>query len=1146
MDGLLMSSNSSQPANAATRYAATLDQDFGGGAVNISGPLALGGGFGQVQRRPTNFSLPQNNISLAAMPTAPSPAFAQRRPSGSDAPIITPTPAPSVPTLSTGSSPPMEVGLPVPNKPSNTPVKSLFQSCMSLIEKLYGFPLFEFYLFPDGIEMYQTDPPPLIDPVAILWGCFRLGAPLCMLYNQLSPRTPLNVSDVSAIRPPKYTNVCKDNVYHFIVACKNDLGLSEKDVFTISELYKDDTNVFVKVLKTVDILMEKIEGKGLLPRSQPLPFHVPHQDVEAPTDNRSKLINEMIDTERKYINDLESLQNFKKEAIHQNVLSKDEAHSIFANLDELLDFQRRFLIAMESTLSLPPNEQRIGQLFSLNRLSHMITPHMLQSFLIKPVQRVCRYPLLLQELVKLSQNIGYPYLDELKEGLEAIKRVTERVNEQKRVEENRQLKNELAEKVEDWKGLKPEDFGSLLISDRFLMTSNDVEKEFNLYLFERILLCCKDLRKSKKKSKKAQDKEGSLYSLKGNIYVNSISAVQDTSDPSIGVFGLKVFWKDVVEVETFTLKCRNEEQVKMWKERLEKQVEADKVRKRAGSLDSLANPPGFMQSFRGPGSMDDHPDSAYAASSYYRPSLDASVSSPASSQYSSPPIVRSRSIPHNYYPMQYAPQQPLFQSHSVSANPTLSQRQSHVLMSRGFGSHTELTATSYNNAAAVPRALSASPDSSSRQPRSFSPPPPVPPIPQHVLPPHGRYAQDPQGTKEPMQMSPRQLTQGSMNRHGVSSSPQAVRSGGHGIANHSPNRIYSTTAPALAVASAVRTGFSDDEDFSDEEYLSMQQKSRHQQTSYARMNPSPIPQGSSNFRRANTTSRTAASGTPPSINTVRKQSLHSDDERSAFFIGRSNTTHFSPTTHPPVPPIPQGYFGSGVPLGRTPSGPESGTIGGMAGAPTSLSPSHFLQGQAQQQQYRGAFPASTKAPSVANPYQPTLPDLQGFISNRFPGNSLPSSVTVPPSDMYSHSTVTPGKALSPHTVDSLPASFSSLSTKDPASIGSPPAVTAKGIVGPSGVMAGFIKVRTHYESDIFVIAIPSKGSSYAELQARIERKIRLCGGKSPADLGRRIRIRYMDDDGDMIGLNGDEDVSMAFEMARKMGGDSVVLNLFVH
>lgn len=42
-------------------------------------------------------------------------------------------------------------------------------------------------------------------------------------------------------------------------------------------------------------------------------------------------------------------------------------------------------------------------------------------------------------------------MSELEAGMESVKRVTERVNEQKRIEENREIKEELAEQVIDFK-----------------------------------------------------------------------------------------------------------------------------------------------------------------------------------------------------------------------------------------------------------------------------------------------------------------------------------------------------------------------------------------------------------------------------------------------------------------------------------------------------------------------------------------------------------------------------------------------------------------------------------------------------------------------------------------------------------------------
>ncbi|RKO92831.1 Dbl homology domain-containing protein, partial [Blyttiomyces helicus] len=312
---------------------------------------------------------------------------------------------------------------------------------------------------------------------------------------------------------------------------------------------------------------------------------------------RARLIAEILNTERTYTADLEKLQQYRLDLENQNIVDRDMLLRLFANLGELLDFERRFLFQMEACLSLALNDQRIGKLFidneqafsvyilfcgnyeyatqlaideapTLSRAASDIDPlRGLPSYLIKPVQRVCRYPLLLKELIKLSDDAHYPHMEELSEGLEVTKRIVARVNEEKRIEENRVLKAEIGERVEDWKGLDINEFGDLLLSDKFPMASHDVEREYTIFLFERILLCCKDL--AKKKKKKNSKEEETTYSLKGNINIQSISSIVDSSKPDMQQFSITVHWRDVIEPHNFSLKCRNAEQVKLWKERLE-------------------------------------------------------------------------------------------------------------------------------------------------------------------------------------------------------------------------------------------------------------------------------------------------------------------------------------------------------------------------------------------------------------------------------------------------------------------------------------------------------------------------------------------------------------------------------------------------
>ena len=226
-------------------------------------------------------------------------------------------------------------------KSVDRPFVSLYERTLSLIAKLYNIPDFEYYLFPGGVDtLLQADSTPVIDPISILWGCFRLGAPLCHLLNQLRPKTVLPVPNVSGI--VTYNNVCKKCIYDFIVGVKDELGISGSQIFSISEVYKDDTNGLVKVIQIVDLVLEEIESRGLAARPKPFPFAMGQASLK-PMDNRSKAIAELLSTERKYIESLNLLMEYRNELEAKHVISNDLVHKMFANLAELLDFQRRFL-----------------------------------------------------------------------------------------------------------------------------------------------------------------------------------------------------------------------------------------------------------------------------------------------------------------------------------------------------------------------------------------------------------------------------------------------------------------------------------------------------------------------------------------------------------------------------------------------------------------------------------------------------------------------------------------------------------------------------------------------------------------------------------------------------------------------------------
>jgi len=82
-----------------------------------------------------------------------------------------------------------------------------------------------------------------------------------------------------------------------------------------------------------------------------------------------------------------------------------------------------------------------------------------------------------------------------------------------------------------------------------------------------------------------------------------------------------------------------------------------------------------------------------------------------------------------------------------------------------------------------------------------------------------------------------------------------------------------------------------------------------------------------------------------------------------------------------------------------------------------------------------------------------------------------------------------------------------------------------------------VKVKVHYKEDLFVIIV-NRTTDYDDLVDKVAKKIRLCGGRKE---GTALRIKYRDEDGDMVSLGSNEDVQMAFDTSRSAAGGQVTL-----
>lgn len=507
--------------------------------------------------------------------------------------------------------------------------RSLYQICVNLRARLAQVPGFsDQHLKKDPNDEEDGQNSRQMDPVSALWRLLRKGAPLLTIWNALQPTDPLYLD--ANLRPDKVPKVA---AFKFVEAClTGELQLGPAVCFSLQDLFGDDTTGFVKVTQVINLVLDVAEEKGFL---MPSNEEQTEADVAAAAAAQPKMtyrdhvVKELVDTERKYVQDLENLHELKKVIEHKGVIPGDVVHAIFLNINAILDFQRRFLIKIETTNSQPDELQEWGlpftnykeafsiyQPFIANQkkaaaiakrefdkivlADHPVVVdfNTLDGFLLKPMQRLVKYPLLLKDLRDKTAADEATKAD-LTAGIEAANAVLMNANSAVDAELLREAYDDLNARVDDWKNHRVDHFGDLLLYGHFPVVTgkSDVQKEYTIYLFERILLCCKEVNPNKskdkligaqkdKKDKKDKNKnrepiKNAKLLLKGRIFMTNVTDVASLAKQ--GSYTVQIFWKGDPGVENFVIRFSNEETMRKWYEGVDSQRKLHATNSTSGS-----------------------------------------------------------------------------------------------------------------------------------------------------------------------------------------------------------------------------------------------------------------------------------------------------------------------------------------------------------------------------------------------------------------------------------------------------------------------------------------------------------------------------------------------------------------------------------
>ncbi|KAG5641273.1 hypothetical protein DXG03_005585 [Asterophora parasitica] len=544
---------------------------------------------------------------------------------------------------------------------------SLYQQCSSLRNQLMRIRGFAYYFsLAAAADSRQST-----DPVTQLWDLFSFGIPLCYIFDQLPPDqgfTKINNSDfnqeeydANPDKPKKRAialfamQIRTNKVTQAIPGCEE---------FTVTDLWdRNSTDGLVKVINTVTAIVEHLPPDAFEPTHASGSSYSSHDSYDSSPESsvippanaqetaRNNIIREMVETERKYVQDLEIMQKYSNALSQANIIDQDTIHLLFPNLNKLLNFQRKFLIRFESTAELPWQNQRWGQLFlesedefvvyepycanytsaselmlaneqNLTALNSLINVKgELPAFLIKPIQRICKYPLLLDSLIKACSASSYQHLDELKRGSDSAKRITDKINEAQRRAENELTVKSLYSRIDDWKGHHLENFGELLLDDIFVVTKSEIDREYHVFLFEKIILCCKEALQQAPNGRKVGKsnsilkkqvtplslpggvgqpvKKNTPLLLKGRIFLGNVTqALYEPPKLPAGStipthYPLQVWWKGDDDLEFFTLRCRREDQMRQWETQINRLIKEAAQRRASernmGGISRIAN-----------------------------------------------------------------------------------------------------------------------------------------------------------------------------------------------------------------------------------------------------------------------------------------------------------------------------------------------------------------------------------------------------------------------------------------------------------------------------------------------------------------------------------------------------------------------------
>uniref|UniRef100_A0A669BBI1 Vav 3 guanine nucleotide exchange factor b n=1 Tax=Oreochromis niloticus TaxID=8128 RepID=A0A669BBI1_ORENI len=371
----------------------------------------------------------------------------------------------------------------------------------------------------------------------------RDGVLLCQLLNNLRPHT-INLKEIN-LRPQMSQFLCLKNIRTFLASCCDVFGMKKSDLFEAFDLFdvrdfgkvwclffcvcysesvpEDEDDLYAAVYGLEDDYAGGEIYEDLMRTEQPPPL-VPQLVTEV--DIRSCCLTEIKQTEEKYTETLESIEKYFLNPL-KKFFSTVEIDKVFVNIPDLVRLHKSLMAEVQDSI-LNKNALNLYQIFisykerlliygiycsrveiaiavldlickekedvrlKLEECSKRANngKFTLRDLLVVPMQRVLKYHLLLQELVKHTQDAADK--SNLKIALDAMKDLAQYVNEVKRDNETLREIDQYQRSIENLNTPlvtygRPKGDGEV----RIVSSVDKKKQDRHIFLFDVAVIVCK-------------------------------------------------------------------------------------------------------------------------------------------------------------------------------------------------------------------------------------------------------------------------------------------------------------------------------------------------------------------------------------------------------------------------------------------------------------------------------------------------------------------------------------------------------------------------------------------------------------------------------------------------------------------------------